>query len=132
MKLEQANVIELIATAVRTATITPANGTDVSAYDGPAQVILQSSAKTAGTAPTLNVKLQHSDAISSGFADISGATFSEVTTADLTAMIPLKMGELKKYIRAVGTIGGTSTPTFGFGVSFVGFLQAGRNASQEV
>lgn len=133
MDLIQANVVELIANAVRTSTLTPSNGVDISAYDGPAHLILQSSAATAGTSPTLNVKLQHSDSVSSNFEDVAGVAFTQVTdAADLTQMLTVQIGQLKKYVRCVGTIGGTNTPTFGFGVSMVACLHAGRNSSQAV
>lgn len=132
MRIEQANVVELAANAERTSTLT-ATGVDVKDYDGTVQLILMSTAATAGTNPTLNVKIQESDAVGSGYEDVSGAAFAEVTdAADVTEMISLKIGELKRYIRVVGTIAGTSTPTFAFGVCMVGCLHAGRNASQAV
>lgn len=131
MNLQQSNVVELAANAVRTTTLT-ATGVDVNAYDGPCHLILQSSAATAGTTPTLNVKLQHSDVVGSGYEDVSGAAFTEVTDADLTEMLTVQIGALKRFVRVVGTIAGTDTPTFGFGVVMVGNLQAGRNASQSI
>ena len=133
MRLNQANVVELVANAVRTSTLTPAAGAYVADYDGPCHFILQSSAATAGTNPTLNVKLQHSDAAESGFEDFAGATFTQVTgAADRTEMITRQIGDMKKYVRCVGTIAGTNTPTFAFGVTMVGVLQSGRNASQSI
>lgn len=133
MNILQQNVVELVANAVRTSTLTPANGVDIRQYDGPAHLIFTSSAATAGTAPTLNVKLQHSDVINSGFADVTGAVFAEVTdAADSTQMISVQTAELKRYVRCVGTIGGTSTPTFGFAVSMLACRHSGRNSSQAV
>lgn len=132
MKINQANIVELAPMAVRTSTYT-GTGFDVSAYTGSCHVILQSSAATVGTNPTLDVKLQDSDVLGSGYEDIPDAAFSQLTAAaDVTSMITIKPDELKKFIRVVGTIGGTSTPTFGFGVSMVGVLQAGRNSTQVV
>lgn len=132
MSINQVNVVELAAMAVRTSTLT-ATGVDVRGYNSPCQVILQSSAATAGTNPTLNVKLQHSDAIGGTYADITGATFAQLTAAaDVTQMITIKPSETGGFIRVVGTIGGTVTPTFGFGVSMIGRLGAGRNSSQTV
>lgn len=133
MDLIQANVAELVANAVRTSTLTPSTGVDISAYDGPLHLILQSSAATAGASPTLNCKLQTSDTSNADFADVTGAAFTEVTdAADITQMITVQAAALKKYVRVVCTIGGTSTPTFGFGVAMVGCLHSGRNASQAV
>lgn len=132
MNLLQANVVELAANAVRTSTLT-ATGVDVSDFDGPVQVILHTSAATVGTDPTLNVKIQESDTVGSGYTDVTGATFAEVTdAADSTEMIAFQIGARKKFLRVVGTIGGTSTPTFGFGVVMIGHKHAGRNSSQAV
>lgn len=132
MRLSQANVVELAPMALRTSTLT-GTGQDISNYTGICQVILQSTAATVGTNPTLDVKLQESDVVGSGYTDITGAVFAQLTAAaDVTSMIAIKPDELKKFIRVIGTIGGTSTPTFAFGVSLVGCLQAGRNSSQVV
>lgn len=132
MSLLQANVIELSAVAQSTSTRT-ATGVDIRNYDGPINITLASSAATAGTNPTLDVKIQHSDASGSGYADVSGATFTQVTDAsDLTEMLTLQCSDLKRYVRVVGTIGGTSTPTFQFGVVAHARKKAGRNASQSV
>jgi hypothetical protein len=131
MNLQQSNVVELAANAVRTSTLT-ATGVEVKDYDGPCHLILQSSAATAGTTPSLNVKLQHSDVVGSGYEDVSGVAFTEVTDADLTEMLTVQIGDLKRFVRVVGTIAGTETPTFGFGVVMVGNLQSGRNASQSI
>lgn len=133
MNLNQANIIEVLALASRTSTVTPASGIDISQYDGPACLILQSTAATSGTNPTLNVKLQHSHEANANFEDVTGKAFNEVTdAADLTQMLNLQLGDLRKYIRVVGTIGGTATPTYAFGVSMVATRHDGRNASQEV
>jgi len=131
MNLSQANVVELVANAVRTSTLTP-TGIDISAYSGPAQIVLQSSAKTAGTSPTLNCKLQECDTVGGTYTDVSGVAFAEVTTADSTEMLAIKPSELQQFVRVLCTIGGTSTPTFGFSVSMIATLEAGRNSSQAV
>lgn len=132
MSVEQANVVELIPMAVRTSTVT-GTGVDVSAYTGTCQVILQSSAATAGTSPTLNVKVQQADTLGGAYTDVTGAAFAQVTgAADVTQMIAILPDEIKPFIRVLGTIGGSATPTFGFGVTMIGVLQAGRNSSQTV
>lgn len=132
MNLAQANVVELAPNAVRTSTLT-GTAVDTRALDGVAQVVLVSSAATAGTDPTLDVKLTHCDTSGGSYTDVTDATFAQVTdAADSTQMIAVKTGELKRYVKVVGTIGGTSTPTFGFGVVLVGCNHAGRNSSQSV
>lgn len=105
-------------TATSTATGT---GVDVSGYDRELYVSLSADSASAGTTPTLNVKLQES-ADDSTYTDITSATFTEVTGTAGTAIAPsdadgtitLNVSDKAKYIRAVATIGGTSTPTFEF------------------
>jgi len=131
MNLHQANVVELVANAVRTSTLTP-TGIDITKYSGVAQIVLQSSAKTAGTDPTLNCKLRHCATVGGTYADVSGAAFAEVTTADSTEMIAVNIDKLLPFVKVLCTIGGTSTPTFGFSVAMIATCQAGRNSSQAV
>ena len=66
-----------------------------------------------GTNPTLDVKIQESDASGSGYTDISDATFTQAVD-DTREEKHFKT--IKRYVRAVGTIGGTNTPTFDYGV----------------
>lgn len=105
--------IDLLPMASVTAT---GNGTgvDVSQFVGSIAVQLAAKA-TAGTSPTLDVKLQESDDDST-YTDISGATFTQVTSAGSSAAtlekIAVNVDACKKYIRAVKTIGGTSSPAF--------------------
>ena len=100
-------------------------GIDLSLYEGMAVAILNSSAKTAGTDPTLDVKLQSDPAVGGSYADITGATFSQVTTAAVYEAVVFNVAECDAFVRAVGTIGGTSTPTFDFGVTFYGIKKEG-------
>lgn len=111
------DVMELIAPARKTAT---ANGTgvDIRDYEGKLTAILTSSAG-GGTTPTLAVKLQDS-ADNSSFADVSGATFTGLTdAADATEAIAVEANALRRYVRAVITIGGTN-PTFDMAVLLIG------------
>lgn len=64
---------------------------------------------SSGTSPTMDVKLQESDSLGSGYADISGATFTQVTANDAEETIHFRTN--KRFVRAVFTLGGTS-PTF--------------------
>jgi len=130
-QVHRQNVIELAAGAVRTSTLT-GTAVDLAGYDGVAHLILQSSAATAGTAPTLDCKLQDCATVGGSYADVTGATFAQVTTSDSTEMITVKVQEIKQFVKLIGTIGGTATPTFGFGVSMVATRAHGRNASQAV
>lgn len=106
----------LLAPAARTSTTT-GTGLDISTYEGLALVQL-ANGTTSGTSPTLDVKIQDS-ADNSTFADVSNASFSQVTAA-LTDPSTLKIDlrGVRQYIRAVATIGGT-TPSFACAVTLV-------------
>lgn len=122
--LAQATGVELAPAASRTSTLT-GTGIDVLEYEGVALVLLNASAGT-GTSPTLDVKLQHSDDDST-YEDVNSGAFSPVTDAAETAgvkVMKLNVSDLKRYLRVVGTIAGT-TPSFDFGVEFVGITKAG-------
>lgn len=105
-----------------------ANGTaiDLKDYEGEAVAVLEAGAATAGSSPTLDVKLQDSDDGSTGWNDISGATFTQVTNAASSQKLSFNTDEVKRYVRAVGTLGGTSTPTFPYAASI---LAAKKNAA---
>lgn len=112
---------DLSAIAARTATVT-GTGVDVSAYEGVLKVT-QNVGTTTGTSPTLAGKIQAS-ADNSAWSDVSGATFTGATGAtkqsialDLRVVGTTVAGA--KYIRYVGTIGGT-TPSFSMGVYATG------------
>ncbi len=114
------NLVSLIPGQLATSTVT-GTGVDISEYIGKLKVILDSAA--GGSSDTLNVKLQESDALSSGYTDISGATFTEVTDAAAALeAIAQDTRNCKKYLRAVGTIAFTTTG-FSFAVHFVGQKQ---------
>lgn len=122
--LAQATGVELAPAASRTSTLN-GTGIDVLEYEGVALVLLNASAGT-GTSPTLDVKLQHSDDDST-YEDVNSGAFSQVTDAAETAgvkVMKLNVSDLKRYLRVVGTIAGT-TPSFEFGVEFVGITKAG-------
>lgn len=102
--------------AARTSTVT-ATGVDISDYVGPIQIV-QNVGTVSGTTPTLDGKIQDS-ADDSSYADVSGATFTQVTSSNSTQSLLLDTRSVRKYIRYVGTIGGT-TPSFTMGVTTLG------------
>jgi len=102
----------LLPTLSRTAN---ANGTGFDLQgsndaEGDAVVILDCGAATAGTNPT-NVKLQDS-ADNTTFTDITGATFTQVTSTASQQKLSFNANDVNRYVRAVATIGGTSSPAF--------------------
>ena len=82
-----------------------------------------------GTAPTVAVKLQASDAVGGTYTDITGATFGTIDgTGDsrvIAGRVRLAGTRTKKWIRAVATIAGTS-PTIPISAEF----QFGDHANQ--
>lgn len=114
--MDTLQLLNLFPTAARTAT---ANGTgiDLNDYEGDVAIILDSAAGT-GTTPTLDVKIQDS-ADNSTFADVSGATFTQLTTTAGREKIVINSNSTARYVRAVATIAGTS-PSFTFSVNAVG------------
>lgn len=117
--LAKATLTALEAVISRTATLT-GTAFDTAGYEGQMAVILAAGAATAGTNPTLNCKIQHSHTTTSGdFVDLPGAAFSEVTNAASQQLLTIDRKECRRYIRLVGTLGGTSTPTFPYGAAFL-------------
>jgi hypothetical protein len=112
----------LAVSATRTATLT-GTGVQVDDFEGMAVATLHSAKGTANADNILDVKLQECDTIGGTYADIAGAAFSTVLGtggADVLADIPVDMTMAKKFIRVVGTVGGT-TPSFVYGVTIRGF-----------
>jgi hypothetical protein len=80
--------------------------------DGPCFAIQQVGA-VSGTSPTLAGKIQESADGSTGWSDVSGATFATVTASTNNQAITFE--RTKRYLRYVGTVGGTS-PSFAVAV----------------
>src|ERR1043166_8432587 len=123
--LSQANALAGATSASRTANLT-GSAVDLLDYEGVAAFVLNSGAATAGTNPTLDVKIQHSDTTTSGdFVDVSPAmAFTQVTTTAGVQLLTKNVSDLKRYVRVIGTLGGTSTPTFDYGVSILAIKTA--------
>lgn len=76
---------------------------------------IQDIGTVSGTSPTWDGKIQESETTTSGdFTDIPGAVFTQVTSS--TNLQVITFLRTKRYLRYVGTIGGSSTPTFGVDV----------------
>jgi len=108
----------LVPVAARTATF---NGTgfDTRDFIGRALVI-QHMGAVSGTTPTLDGKIQESsdNGVADAFADVSGATFTQVTATDQNRELSLDLDGRERYIRHVATIAGT-TPSFTYGVLMI-------------
>jgi len=100
-------------------TSTDGTGVDISDYKGVLKVTLNAGVKTAGTNPTLSVKVQDS-ADNANFDDVTGKVFTTVTTTASLQSLGVDTRAVRKYIRAVATIGGTDSPAFPAGVIATG------------
>lgn len=107
--------------AARTSTVT-GSAVDIRDYTGRIKV-LQLVGTVSGTSPTLDGKIQDSADGSTGWADVTGATFTQVTASNSSQSIGVDTRACKRYIRYVGTIAGTS-PSFMVGASFIGKKQS--------
>ena len=99
----------------------PTNSTAVNTgntnYEGEIAFLLDA-ANTAGSTPTLAIKLQDS-ADNSTFADITGGAFTGLTTVASQQKIVLNKDNLRRYVRAAYTIGGTSSPAYNVSIQAV-------------
>lgn len=93
-----ATTVSLSAAASNAATVT-GSGVDLQDYNSPV-LIVQNHGTSTGT---LDGKIQDS-ADNSTFADVAGATFTQSTTTADVKMLTLTPGQVRRYIRYVGTI----------------------------
>ena len=120
--LDKLQVANLHPTAAQTATGT-ATGVDLQSYDGDLVLILDSTAGS-GNTPTLDVTIEHSDALGSGYTALTGAAFTRVTTSASNQKLVISKDEAKRYVRVAYTISGSS-PSFTFSVNGVGVKKYG-------
>lgn len=109
--------------AARTATT---NSDPIEGAGGKGAWLVLDVTAASGTTPTLDVKLQRYDSVSSSWVDVPGAAFAQQTTTGTNELTVYPgVGEtanvavsdhLGSYYRAVATIGGT-TPSFTFSLA---------------
>jgi len=130
MKELKSNIKQAVSIKPQTATST-VTGAAVDTLGYGEGVALLEVGAVSGTTPTLDVKIQECDTSGGTYTDVPGATFTQVTAADNEQKIKLdlkaKSGSRKRYIKAVGTIAGTS-PSFDL---FLGILM-NQNARQPI
>lgn len=91
--------VSLSASASQASTVT-GSAVDLIDYEGPV-VITQNHGTGTGT---LDGKIQDSPDGSTGWGDVSGATFSQSTTTADCKTLAIKPKQIKRYIRYIGTI----------------------------
>jgi hypothetical protein len=110
----EATELELLAPAAPTSTAT-GTGVDITGYEGVIK-ISQHVGVVSGTLPTLDGTIETSDSVSTGYTAITGAAFTRVIATGSVQSLGVDVRACKKYIRYVGTIGGSGTPTFNVAV----------------
>mgnify|MGYP003638441622 FL=1 len=121
MRIDALDTEELLPCAVRTASANGA-GVLVREYVEMIGITLMSAIGTTGD--TLDVKIQDSPD-NSAWADITGATFTQVTSAaDAHETIFVQSGAADVYIRAVATIAGNGGESIACAVTMFGGKQS--------
>lgn len=119
------NMTDLVIISIAAAAEVTASGNgsaiDISDFYGLAKFTLDSTAGLDAD-DTLDVKLQHSADGSTGWTDITGGAFAQVTDAGAAfETLTIDIDGLDGYIRAVDTVAGT--PTFHRAVTMAGVKQ---------
>lgn len=115
---DDVQILDLLPAAVVTAGAN-GSGVDLQSFIEDVAIVLDCG-NTAGATPTMDVKVQDSDD-NSTFADVSAAAFTQVTTVASVQKLALSKGSLRRYIRVVTAIGGTSSPAYAMSVKGYAF-----------
>jgi hypothetical protein len=113
-RINKVNLSQLAPCDVVSSTIT-GSAVDIRELEGDV-LFTQFSDATNGANVTLDGKIQDSADGSTGWADVSGATFTQVdnTAGGAMEQISVPANSMERYVRYVGTIAGT-TPSFACG-----------------
>ena len=122
LNLEKLDITAAVASASVTATAT-SSAIDLKEFDGDVLLVLNCAAGT-GSSPTLDIKVQDSDETGGTYGDLSGATFTQVTTSASVQTLEVNKDECKRFIKIVQTVG-CSSPVFVYGISLVGAKKYG-------
>ena len=122
LNLEKLDITAAVASASVTATAT-SSAIDLKEFDGDVLLVLNCAAGT-GSSPTLDIKVQDSDETGGTYGDLSGATFTQVTTSASVQTLEVNKDECKRFIKIVQKVGGSS-PVFVYGISLVGAKKYG-------
>lgn len=99
--------VSLLAPEALTTTKT-GSAIDVSGFHGLCDIILNSTAMGGSSTPKSVVKLTHCDTSGGTYADVAGAVFADVTDTAGCQTIVFNADSLKKYVKVVSTLSGTS------------------------
>ena len=117
----QLTIEEVIPCAVRANDVT-SSAIDIRDYVGRVALTLVSAA--ASTADTLDAKVQDCATSGGSYADISGATWTQVTAAaDLTETIYIDADAQDRFIKVVCNLSENGDESFPFAVTLTGMKQ---------
>lgn len=121
----EVNALALVTTSQmdinlsRTASLT-GTAFDTIDYEGICRVIQVAATPTAGSSPTWDGKITSCATSGGTYADVPGATFTQVTSTGNVQGIAIDLSKCERFLKYVGTLGGTSTPTYAVGTVFEG------------
>lgn len=85
---------------------------DLVDYEGELMLLVDVSAPVAGTNPTMDVALHHSDTSGGSYTAVTGGAITQVTSAAAATKISLNRNDLKRFVKLNIDIGGTSNPNY--------------------
>ena len=117
LHMQSLKPLTLLPPAARVASV-DGTGVDLQQYAATGDINLKATmdvGTVTGTNPTWDAKIQESDSSGSGYADITGAAFTQVTATG-TGAVELHFRTVKRYVRVSTTIGGTGSVTGATGI----------------
>ena len=90
---------------------------DIKTFSGKGKIVLNAGGATAGTLPTMAVKITQCATSGGTYVDAPGLAFTQVTTAASAQSIGIDWDDLDRFVKVEATLGGTDTPTFAFSVT---------------
>jgi len=119
--LEGQKLVNHIVPASRSAGATNGTGIDTNGVDAATFLVAVGAIGDTGADTTIDCKVQESDALGSGYVDITDAAITQLANTDDNALasIGVRLGgraNRKRYIRAVLTIAGSDAALVGVAV----------------
>lgn len=125
---ENYKVLSLARPATRTSTLT-GTAVDTLGYGDDAMLVVDLGAAS-DTDATLICKLQSSATSGGTYADISGSTLTTLTATDdnKLAQLAVNLKSANRFVKLIGTIAGTGTPSFAFSAYLIVKAEQGKAA----
>lgn len=96
---------------------------DLKDYIGNVTVILNAQAATAGTSPTLNIRVMSGSESNGANATNASLNFNEVNSTNSLQTLNIDKRAIGRYMKLVGIIAGTNSPSFPVSATLVGVKQ---------